>query len=246
MCEILAAAWDEPQPFARLHEFVSALEVYGLGGFGWGVAWLSDDGKIAVERGLGRYVGEAAGRGLMQATSTRFLVHLRRPNKLSTIQYADTQPFSRDREFAFCHNGFLERAESLRPSYAGRLAGRADSEVGWCFFQDRLDEGVLPVDALREVEVTFHGKVNLGYLDRSGTLVLYAHNTSNAMWRFSAAGADMISTAVHSDDDSVFRLIYPQSTGRRLVPIGTAVVLGENRQPPHLIPERCGARRREN
>ena len=130
-------------------------------------------------------------------------------------------------QFAFCHNGFFDRAEALRPSYEGRLAGGADSEVGWCFVQDRIDDGAEPVDVLREVDETFQGKVNLGYLDRTGTLAVYGRNLSNAMWRFTAGGADVVSTALHSDDDSVFNLIYPQSTDRRLVPAGTAVVLGE-------------------
>ena len=228
MCEMLACAWDEPQPFARLHEWVCKLEVYGLGSFGWGVSWLADDGKVQTDRGLGRFVDEAEGRDFMRVASRRFLVHLRRPNKLSTVQYADTQPFARDGDFAFCHNGFLDRAESLRAAYADQLQGGADSEVGWCFFQSRIDEGVAPVDALREVDETFQGKVNLGYLDRTGTLALYTDNTSNPMWRFRAADADMVSTSVHSDDDSVFRLVIPESTERRLVPIGTAVVLGTN------------------
>jgi predicted glutamine amidotransferase len=157
VCEMLAVAWDEPRPFAAVHELVCTLEIYGLGSFGWGVAWLTDSGKVTVERGLGRYVDEAAARDVMQSRSSRYLVHLRRPNKLSTVQYADTQPFCREGEFAFCHNGFFERAEALRPSYADRLQGGADSEVGWCFFQDRLDEGTPAPDALREVDETFQG-----------------------------------------------------------------------------------------
>jgi len=227
VCEMLAVAWAEPRPFSDVHELVCMLEIYGLGSFGWGVAWLTDSGKVAVERGLARYVDEAASRDVLQTSSTRYLVHLRRPNKLSTVQYADTQPFCREGEFAFCHNGFLDRAETLRPSYADRLAGGADSEVGWCFFQDRIDEGVPATAALREVDDTFRGKVNLGYLDRSGTLAVYSDNVSNAMWRFSLLGADMVSTALHSDDDSVFTLVYPNAEDRRLVPAGTSVVLGE-------------------
>jgi predicted glutamine amidotransferase len=227
VCELLAVACDGPEPYSSLHEWVSALEVYGLGSFGWGVAWLGDDDAVHVERGLGRYADEIGERDVMGTKSRRFLVHLRRPNKLSTVQYADTQPFARGGEFAFCHNGFFDRAEVLRPSYEDRLAGGADSEVGWCFVQDRIDEGVPPVDVLREVDETFQGRVNLGYLDRTGTLAVYGHNLSNAMWHFTADGADVASTALHSDDDSVFNLIYPQSTDRRLVPAGTAVVLGE-------------------
>jgi predicted glutamine amidotransferase len=227
VCELLAVACDSPEPYATLHDWVLDLEAYGLGSFGWGVAWLGDDDQVHVERGLGRYVNEVGDHALMGTKSRRFLVHLRRPNKLSTVQFADTQPFARGGEFAFCHNGFFDRAEVLRPSYADRLAGGADSEVGWCFVQDRLDEGADPVDVLREVDETFQGKVNLGYLDRAGRLAVYGHNPSNAMWRFTAEGADVVSTALHSDDDSVFNLIYPLSTDRRLVPAGTAVVLGE-------------------
>jgi predicted glutamine amidotransferase len=225
---MLAVAWDEPQPFATIHDLVCTLEIYGLGGFGWGVSWISDDGKVAVERGLKRYIDEAEHRELIETRSTRYLVHLRRPNKLSTVQYADTQPFSRAGEFAFCHNGFLDRAEALRPNYEDRLEGGADSEVGWCFFQDLLDHGTPATQALREVDETFRGKVNLGYVDRTGTLAVYAGNVANAMWRFNHLGADMVATALHSDDDSLFTLVFPDADDRRLVPVGHAVVVGQD------------------
>jgi predicted glutamine amidotransferase len=205
------------------------LEHYGLGGFGWGVAWLDDDsGSVRVDRGLGRYADEAESHDeLMAATSRRFLVHLRRPNKLSTVQMADTQPFVHDGDYALCHNGFFDRAEALRPPYADRLLGGADSEVGWLFFQERLEAGVKPVDALVEVDETFQGKVNLGYLGADATLALYTRNANNAMWQFEIDGAHVVSTGVHSDDDSVFQLVYPDSSDPRLVPTGTAVTLGD-------------------
>ena len=228
MCEVLAVAWDEPRPFREIHDLVCTLEIYGLGGFGWGVSWLTDSGKVAVERGLHRYIDEAEQRDLMSTTSNRYLVHLRRPNKLSTVQYADTQPFSRAGEFAFCHNGFLDRAEKLRPHYADRLEGGADSEVGWCFFQDQLDEGVEPLEGLREVDKTFGGKVNLGYIDRTGRLAVYSDNVANAMWRFRYLGADMVATGIHSDDDSLFTLVIPQADDRRLVPVGSGLILGND------------------
>ena len=53
---MLAVAWDEPRPYREIHDLVCTLEIYGLGGFGWGVAWLTDSGKVAVDRGLHRYV----------------------------------------------------------------------------------------------------------------------------------------------------------------------------------------------
>jgi hypothetical protein len=229
VCEILAMASDEPRSFTTVHGWAGLLERYGLGGFGWGVAWLDDDsGSVRVDRGLGRYEDEAQGHDeLMAAVSRRFLVHLRRPNKLSTVQLADTQPFAHNGDYVLCHNGFFDRAEVLRPPYAERLLGAADSEVGWLFFQDRLAAGVKPVDALVEVDESFQGKVNLGYLGADATLALYTRNISNAMWQFEIDGAQLVSTGIHSDDDSVFRLVYPDSSDPRLVPTGTAVTLGD-------------------
>ncbi|HKC26955.1 MAG TPA: class II glutamine amidotransferase [Jatrophihabitans sp.] len=232
---MLAAAWPAGQRYELLHDWVLTLERFGLASFGWGVAWLDEDGDVQARRGLGRYTDEAAGAGLLDVRSTRFLVHLRRPNKLSTVQFADTQPFTREHDYAFCHNGFFDRAETLRPSYQERLRGGADSEVGWCFVQDRIDEGVEPLDVLREVDETFRGKVNLGYLDRRGALAVYSNNLANAVWRFTARGADLASTSLHSDDDSVFTLVYPESQDRRLVPAGTAVLLGADEVGEPLV-----------
>jgi glutamine phosphoribosylpyrophosphate amidotransferase len=228
VCEILAASWPEPTRYERLHDWARGLEVFGLGGFGWGVAWLDQSGKVQLERGLGRYAEEAGDRDrLQQATSRRFLVHLRRPNKLSTVQLADTQPFAHNGDYAFCHNGFLERAEQLRPTYADRLEGQADSEVGWVFLQDRLADGATPAEAMQQLDETFGGKLNLGYLGADGQLAVYARNRGNALWRFRAGGADLVASALHSDDDSVFQLIFPDSSDPELIPMGTAVTLGD-------------------
>ena len=128
--------------------------------------------------------------------SRRFLVHLRRPNKLSTVQLADTQPFFHDGDFAFCHNGFLSRAETLRPPTPTGCSAVPTVRSGGCSSRSRLEAGVKPIDALAEVDETFQGKVNLGYLGADGTLALYTHNRGNAMWQFEADGADVVSTSV--------------------------------------------------
>ena len=47
------------------------------------------------------------------------------------------------------------------------------------------------------------------------------------MWQFEIDGARVVSTGIHSDDDSVFQLVYPGSSDPRLVPTGTAVTLGD-------------------
>lgn len=231
MCEIVGAAFDEPQTLSRLYKWAVTLENYGLAGFGWGVAWLTSDGGVAVEKGLGRFSEEVEGRGLLNTASRRFLVHLRRPTKLSTVEYADTQPFVHGQQYAFCHNGSFDRAESVRPRYADRLVGKADSEVGWCCFQDEVDAGVPVTEALEHTDQALGGRVNVAYLDDSGLLAAYGRNEINAFWQFGVGGARVVSTALHSDDDSVFRLVYPQSIQRRLLPSGTGTVIAESLSP---------------
>jgi predicted glutamine amidotransferase len=231
VCELLAVAWERPVPFSGLADRVCRLERWGIGGFGWGAAWTTGDGHVRVERGLGRFQDEALGREeLLRTTSTRFLVHLRRPNRLSTVQLADTQPFPEGDAHAFCHNGFLERAESLRPRFAGRLGGAADSEVGWAFLREQLAAGVSPADGLREVDETLGGTLNLGYLDHTGSLMVYARNSNNAMWQFGLRDGDIsgnvVSTALHSADETLFDVVFPDATDRRLLPSGTSVAVG--------------------
>lgn len=224
---MLLAAWEKPTSYARLDRWVGDLERYGLGSFGWGVAWVVD-GSVQVERGLGRYVDEAPWRERLQAAvSDRFLVHLRRPSKLSTIAPADTQPFLTGDRYAFCHNGFLEQAEQYRAHYADRLSGSADSEVGWQFFDDQLADGAAATDALRAVDDKFGGQVNLGYLAADGTLALYTRNDTNAMWRFTLDGGQLATTALHSSDASVFEFVYRGTSGRGLIPEGTALRIDE-------------------
>ncbi len=200
---------------------VAKLEIYGLGSFGWGMAWLDAAGRVQVRRDIGRFVDQGANdEALGRQTSERFLVHLRRPSRLSTVALADTQPFVRDDRVAFCHNGFLDQAEVLRVRYRGRLSGHADSEVGWMFFLDLLAAGASPEVALLEVDQAFGGKVNLGYLGADGKLAIYSNNDTNAMWRFRLDDAELATTALHSDDTSVFDLVFPTATDRHLV--GTA------------------------
>src|SRR5690242_7353186 len=113
VCEVLAVAWREPERFDRVLPWAAELERLGVAGFGWGVAWLEDDGTVHGYRRPTNLRDDSEGRArLAGVSSNRFLVHLRRPSRLSTVQVADTQPFlADDRRFAFCHNGMLERHE---------------------------------------------------------------------------------------------------------------------------------------
>jgi predicted glutamine amidotransferase len=229
VCELLVAAYDVPRPFHQVAPIVVRLERLGLGGFGWGVAWLDDGAEtVRTARGLHRFADEAREEpGLATRTSRRFMVHLRRPSRLSTIQLADTQPFLADGRVAWCHNGFLERAEDARATFDGRLHGQADSEVGWQFFLDRLSEGLDPRAALRSVDDAFGGRVNLAYLGADGELSVYARNDTNRLWRYTLDGGTVVSTSLHSDDASLFDLVVPRASGRERLDLGAALRIGE-------------------
>lgn len=229
MCELLVASFDEPHPFADVALVVAGLERYGVAGFGWGVAWLEesagDDHVVHEVRGLHRYRDEGHRDALLAKESRRFLVHLRRPSQLSTVQMADTQPFVDSGRSAWGHNGYLEQAERFRETFAGRLHGRADSEVGWQFFLDRMVDGLDALDALRAVNDTFGGKVNLAYLAATGELCIYSRNETNRMWTFDVDGGRIAATDLHSADSSLFDLVVPRASARQLVEPGTALRL---------------------
>jgi predicted glutamine amidotransferase len=228
MCEVMAVAWDRPEPFGTVLPWASELERLGVAGFGWGVAWL-EEGGVRRYRNAASLAEDAAGAArLSEVRSHRFLVHLRRPSKLSTVQEADSQPFLGERHgCAFCHNGSFARAEELRECYAGRLHGRADSEVGFCLLQDLLDEGVSPAEALSRTLREMGGSGNLGYLGSDGTLLIMAGHPGNHVWRFRMPGtAEVVATALHSDDESVFDLSFTEATDRRKLASGEVVRVG--------------------
>jgi predicted glutamine amidotransferase len=218
VCEILAVKWPGPRPFASLAGWARAMEYYGSGRFGWGVAWL-EDGRVARHRNPGSMGDDEAVEGaLASVTSTQFLVHFRRPTLLSTIQIADTQPFLPDREdLAFCHNGLFTEAGAYRPDYAGRLSGAADSEIGSRMLQDVMDSGTPVGDALAIVHSKLGGNANLATLDSSGVLALFSKHERNQFWTFRVGDADIAATELHSPDGSLFNLIFPDATDRAVV-----------------------------
>jgi predicted glutamine amidotransferase len=201
------------------------LERMGVAGFGWGAAWLGSDGRIRTYRKPVRLAEDDTGREALKAErSHRFLVHLRRPSKLSTVQMADTQPFQDEQgAFAFCHNGYLKQAEDYRARFADRLHGRADSEIGFRYVQDLLGEGVRPGQALAATHRALGGRANFGYLGADGELLVDASNEINPMWTFSLEGAAVAASALHSDDESLFDLVFPEATNRSRLGAGQVV-----------------------
>jgi predicted glutamine amidotransferase len=216
MCELLAVASDEARSLTRLVPWAMALESGGLAGFGWGIAWRTPDGRIQgyrTERSMREDVG---GLELLQdLASDRFLIHLRRPSKLSTVGEPDSQPFvSADRTFALCHNGYFERADDRRGDYGERLAGRADSEVGYLAFSELRAQGVPVAEALPKVNEDLDGRSNLAVLEASGTITVMARLSFNPMWAFEHEGCVIATTSLSSQDESVFDMVYGGVTGQ--------------------------------
>jgi Glutamine amidotransferases class-II len=227
MCEILAVKWPEPRPFSAVAQWARAMEFYGSGRFGWGVAWLDeeaagDPGRVRVHVDTGQMAADQAVAGPLGAVeSTRFLVHFRRPTLLSTIQLADTQPFVMENDaLAFCHNGLFAEHAAFRPAYAGRLKGAADSQVGFCMLQDMAAEGVPVCDALAIVHAKLGGNANLATLDDQGAIALFSRHETNRLWTFRLGEAQVAATELHSPDDSLFTLIFPGADRRAVVDEG--------------------------
>lgn len=224
MCEILAVRFPEPRPFAEIAGWARAMEFYGSARFGWGVAWRdtsTEPGRVRAHRNTGQLAGDPAVTGwLARVESAEFLVHSRRPTLLSTIQLADTQPFvTHDPGFAFCHNGLFREREAYRAQYAGRLAGGADSEIGFRMLEDLTADGVPPADGLGMVHARLGGNANLATLAADGTISLFSRHETNRFFTFGYGDARVAATELHSPDDSVFRLIFSERpvTGRRTV-----------------------------
>ena len=218
MCEILVVKSATPSAFSTLVESARAMEYYGSANFGWGVAWL-EGGRVERYRSIHRLSDEEdAAERLGPIESTHFLVHFRRPSKLSTIQMADTQPFVDDaHSLAFTHNGrFVEEGE-YRPTYSDRLSGAADSEIGFVMFQDLVAAGATMGDALKTVHSKLGGRANLVSLGCDGEVALHSDYEGNRLWTFWDGDAVVAATELHSPDGSLFDLIFPHATERRVV-----------------------------
>jgi hypothetical protein len=234
MCEQFIARAAAPFRLDELWAFAERLERFGIAGFGWGVAWLGADGRLASYRDL-RAFGDDPGRDVVGATETTMaLVHLRRPSKLSTLTGPDTQPFDDPAgRFAFSHNGDLRDYKGLRTLYRGegRIHGRADSEVGQRWLEDawRPDEPVAHM--LAALHDRFGGQANLAVLPATGDPHHYAGNGENPVFTFRIGRIGIASTGIYSLDRSLFRYVAPAATDRRLVRLRSTVLLDASGRP---------------
>ena len=230
MCEHYIARADEPFRLDELWPFTERLERYGIAGFGWGAAWIADDGTLRSHRDIRAFRDDpdVAAVGAIETRSV--LVHLRRPSKLSTLGMPDTQPFDDPAgRFSFSHNGDLRDVGEWRRRYgaAGRIHGRADTEVGARWLEDRWDDGS-PGQLLCSLHETFHGQANLAVIAADGDSWAYAGNTENPMFTFRLGRIAIASTGIYSLDRSLFRYVAPDATERRLVRAGAIVELARH------------------
>jgi glutamine phosphoribosylpyrophosphate amidotransferase len=233
MCEHFVARAAEPFRLDELWPFAERLERYGIAGFGWGAAWLASAGQLASYRDL-RAFRDDPGREAVGATqTTAVLVHLRRPSKLSTLTMPDTQPFDDPGgRYAFSHNGDLRDYRRLRAEYraAGRIHGRADTEVGARWLEDAWNPGEPVPHLLAALHDRFGGQANLAVLAADGTPHHYAGNGENPVFTFRLGRIGVVSTGIYSLDRSLFRFVSPSATERRLVRVGgTATIDGAGR-----------------
>ena len=222
MCEHFIARAAEPFRLDELWPFTEKLERFGIGGFGWGASWLTSEGRLGSYRDV-RAFRDDPGRTAVRATeTTAALVHLRRPSRLSTLTFGDTQPFDDPAgRFAFSHNGDLRDYQSLRMTFRaqGRIHGRADSEVGARWLEDAWHEGEPVAHLLGALHDRFGGQANLAVLVADGTPHHYAGTCENPVFSFRLGRIGLVSTGIYSLDRSLFRFVAPGATDRRLVPL---------------------------
>ena len=229
MCEHFIALAAEPFRLDELWPFTERLERFGLAGYGWGAAWLGGDGRLASHRDI-RAFRDDPGRETVGATeTTSALVHLRRPSRLSTWTLSDTQPFDDPAgRFAFSHNGDLRDYRDLRATYraAGRIHGRADTEVGERWLEDEWQPEASGGSLLAALHERFGGQANLAVLAADGTAHHYAGNDENPVFAFRLGRIEIASTGIYSLDRSLFKFVAPTATDRKMVRLHTGVTLG--------------------
>jgi glutamine phosphoribosylpyrophosphate amidotransferase len=234
MCEHFIARAVEPFRLDELWPFTERLEHFGMAGFGWGAAWIGRDGRLDSYRDI-RAFGDDPGRETVGATeTTAVLIHLRRPSRFSTMTISDTQPFDDPAgRYAFSHNGDLRDYRTLRAAFeaAGRIHGRADTEVGARWLEDAWDSDRPATYLLAALHERFGGDANLAVLEADGTPHHYAGNSENPVFSFQLGRIGIVSTGIYSLDRSVFRYVAPGATERRLIRLGCAVTLGADGRP---------------
>jgi glutamine phosphoribosylpyrophosphate amidotransferase len=234
MCEHFIVRAPDPFRLDELWPFTERLERYGIAGFGWGAAWVDGDGRLASYRDARAFRDDPGREGIGAIETTAALVHLRRPSRLSTLTFADTQPFDDPAgRFAFSHNGDLLDYKGPRAMFRaqGRIHGRADSEVGARWLEDAWHADEPVAHLLGALHDRFGGQANLAVLAADGTPHHYAGNGENPVFAFRLGRIGAVATGIYSLDRSLFRFVAPGATERRLIGLHTTATLDRNGTP---------------
>ncbi len=229
MCEQLVARSDQPFRIDELWPLAERMERWGIAGFGWGATWLAGDGTLQTHRDTRAFRDDPERDRVGAAETTSILVHLRRPSRLSTLQLADTQPFVDPAgRFAFSHNGELADTRAARERYrlAGRITGRADTEVGQRWLEDAWCGASTP-ELLVSLHEAFGGLANLAVLAADGSVHHYFGNQENPVFAFRLGRIGVASTAIYSIDRSLFTHAAAGATDRRMARPGGTIALDE-------------------
>ncbi len=151
------------------------------------------------------------------------------------MQLPDTQPFDDPGgRFSFSHNGDFRDWRAARATYreAGRIHGRADTEVGARWLEDAWLDG-RPAALLPALHDRFGGQANLAVIAADGTTVHYAGNTENPVFAFRLGRIGIVSTGIYSLDRSLFRFVANGATDRRLIRQHTLASLDRNGVATH-------------
>src|SRR5215212_7152371 len=232
MCEQYVAIAAAPFRIGDLWPMTERLEQFGLAGFGWGATWRDSSGDLRSHRDVGAFRDDPAREHVGDESTRALLVHLRRPSKFSTIGPPDTQPFDDPAgRYAFSHNGDLVNDGPFRKRYrdAGRIHGKADTEVAARWLEDEWPGPAAAPAALRSLHQTFGGHANLAVLTREGEAHHYAGNDENPVFTFEipvrGATVRLACTGMYSLDRSVFKYVVPEATNRHIVPRGATASL---------------------
>ncbi len=233
MCELLVARAARSFALGDLWPVAARMERDGLAGYGWGAAWIDEEGGLRAHHSVAAFRRDPRAARLGTVRTTAALIHLRRPSRLSTHALPDTQPFLDPAgRFALGHNGDFRDYRAAREAYVaqGRIRGRADSEVGARWLEDHWDgepgaADLARAELLASLHRTLGGQANLALLEPDGTAVMYAGNTENPVFAFRLGQLEVAATGLYSLDRSFFRLAAPGATARRLVRLGQTAVL---------------------
>ena len=222
MCEILAMRASEPFRLGEMLGIAERLDAWGDTGFGWGIAWL-EPGEQQVQlykQPTSLLEDPAPYAAIGDRRALVAFLHLRSPSDPTTVAMPDTQPFLTRSGFAFAHNGYLPAHDEMRPNFAGRYIGRADSEIGSLVCEDLLATHT-PDAALRGVHQQMGGdRVNLIALFPDGRLYAYASHIGNLFCTLRDVDREVLVTSMHVMDTHLVQKLFPGAEQLRVMPFG--------------------------